>query len=1268
MPSNGNFLKLFSFFIFSLIAFSSVAFARTNSCEIFEGDFCTETQGGWGSFCHGGNVGCLRNDNWDTVIGGSLVVGKGFNIVLSDSQAVRSFLPEIGTPNILDENHFDPFHTEAGVFGGQVTALKLNVLFSDEGIGLQGPDSNISIGELAIKSGKFEGLSVRQFLDLSEKVLGGNTSLLSDYNATVSNINDAATSINENFDDCETDNGFLENPFCVLPFCGDGKINQKTEQCDDGNNLNGDGCSSACTVERSCDYGCFSPDSLDDNVTEHIGHSNEITLQDFLDSKGYDFNVVRDQTNTQVWHNPNNVELQIKFLGKFAAQQHVFGYYLDGDANSFVPLFEDANHPSYSLPVALPGNTFAISIPAGSSIGFGIDAWKNGQNFYFTQNSLNSDKKDHVLVFDSCGEFVLAFEDKFSDFDFQDIVVSVKKISCSPAPACGDGIINQLPEHCDGQSGVPENYVCTNECKLQYVPFCGDGKVNQQSEACDGQNGVPEHYTCTAQCTLQYIPFCGDNVVNQASEDCDGTDGVPEHYLCTAECKLDYVPYCGDGQVNQQSETCDDGNSQNGDGCSFSCQIEPQPFCGNGVKDGAEECDGTDGVPEHYACSQECTLQYIPFCGDAIKNDATEECDGTDGVPDHYTCTAQCTLEYVPFCGDGTVNQTSEECDGTAGVPGHYFCTKSCALEYIPYCGDAIVNQEGETCDDGNYVNGDGCDAFCRAEYCGDRVKNNVSEECDGPDGVTPNHVCTAQCTLQYVPYCGDGIKNQDTESCDGTDGVPDHYACTQECALQYLPYCGDGAINQETEQCDDGNNVDGDTCSALCTLECRPPVTTKTYGEPFFSDENSEWINSLTDINFSAQSQTPLCATGEPQTFYRVTLVDDSYCRNKEACQSIEGSGKWMPFDGPVQINEQSCHLVEFYSTDSNGIAEEKLQQCAFVDNSGPTPVNTVGEPSDKWTPGKNGQPESIFYPQIKDLCWNGQENGIDCWKVTLLTPITMSCTDPQPHPVGRETISFQAQLDGDDATAKYCGLYEGNFDANTGWCTIAKNELQFYFAEETEHNLKYFCTDALGNKGPEDDEKFKVEGTKFEIQLNKKWNLISVPFALINNSPDEVFKGVKNNLDSVWYFDAFTDSWSIYRPNHPEASSLDSIEPGNGYWVSMLDENVLTIGGSLFNPAITPPSKPLKKGWNLIGYFGADGQNGYNGPAGNGKLASCELISLNSLFEGKGWTTLATYWEPDNPNPWHYLSESNRMDPGAGYWLNATKDNEFSYSTVCG
>ncbi len=62
---------------------------------------------------------------------------------------------------------------------------------------------------------------------------------------------------------------------------------------------------------------------------------------------------------------------------------------------------------------------------------------------------------------------------------------------------------------------------------------------------------------------------------------------------------------------------------------------------------------------------------------------------------------------------------------------------------------------------------------------------------------------------------CGDGIVNQPGETCDppgSNAGQPNE--CRQDCT-----YCGDGHLDTG-EQCDDGNNINGDGCSATCTTE----------------------------------------------------------------------------------------------------------------------------------------------------------------------------------------------------------------------------------------------------------------------------------------------------------------------------------------------------------------------------------------------------------------------------------------------------------------
>ncbi|UCD04513.1 MAG: hypothetical protein JSW73_02680, partial [Candidatus Woesearchaeota archaeon] len=128
-------------------------------------------------------------------------------------------------------------------------------------------------------------------------------------------------------------------------------------------------------------------------------------------------------------------------------------------------------------------------------------------------------------------------------------------------------------------------------------------------------------------------------------------------------------------------------------------------------------------------------------------------------------------------------------------------------------------------------------------------------------------------------------------------------------------------------------------------------------------------------------------------------------------------------------------------------------------------------------------------------------------------------------------------------------------------------------------------------------------------------------------------------------------------------------------GYWVLTDNDTILQIGGSLFMPGQTPPDKMIKHGWNLIGYYGNEDHWGnpimeFDGLDEEGDFAYCALYSLGEDLWDKGWTSLVSYWEPDNPYLWYYFDKSNKMDPGAGYWLfyPHTNDGIYAFSTSCG
>lgn len=78
--------------------------------------------------------------------------------------------------------------------------------------------------------------------------------------------------------------------------------------------------------------------------------------------------------------------------------------------------------------------------------------------------------------------------------------------------------------------------------------------------------------------------------------------------------------------------------------------------------------------------------------------------------------------------------------------------------------------------------------------------------------------------TTVSISICGNLIVD-DGEDCDAVGETGDYSTtiagrqCDVDC--QWGPYCGDGILQTiYDEECDDGNNDDGDFCSAVCTIE----------------------------------------------------------------------------------------------------------------------------------------------------------------------------------------------------------------------------------------------------------------------------------------------------------------------------------------------------------------------------------------------------------------------------------------------------------------
>ena len=159
------------------------------------GDFITYDQADWGDTTDLKIAAALVSDNYDTVYASSsglFEVGipgtAGFSMVFSGAPELLNYLPDLAAGGSLDADYVDPSSTPSGYFGGEVTALKLNIDFSDAGL-LRG-NLGVHFGDLHLQN--FSGgqlrslnvLTVRQFAFGMNNLLGGGTFFIPRLNFT----------------------------------------------------------------------------------------------------------------------------------------------------------------------------------------------------------------------------------------------------------------------------------------------------------------------------------------------------------------------------------------------------------------------------------------------------------------------------------------------------------------------------------------------------------------------------------------------------------------------------------------------------------------------------------------------------------------------------------------------------------------------------------------------------------------------------------------------------------------------------------------------------------------------------------------------------------------------------------------------------------------------------------------------------------------------------------------------------------------------------
>jgi hypothetical protein len=164
-------------------------------------------------------------------------------------------------------------------------------------------------------------------------------------------------------------------------------------------------------------------------------------------------------------------------------------------------------------------------------------------------------------------------------------------------------------------------------------------------------------------------------------------------------------------------------------------------------------------------------------------------------------------------------------------------------------------------------------------------------------------------------------------------------------------------------------------------------------------------------------------------------------------------------------------------------------------------------------------------------------------------------------------------------------------------------------------------------------------LETAQTTIRLSSGWNLISLPLQPNKTDVETVLQSIKLKYSVIYAYDAKKGEYSSYIPDDP-ASTLKTLEAGNGYWLYMDTDAVLEVTGN-------SPSKVkhLIRGWNLVGYNNSTAEQ-----------TSKVLSSIaNKFLVIYGFDTALYAYKGYAPGE---LDDLKILEPGRGYWIYATEE----------
>ncbi|CAD8198419.1 unnamed protein product [Paramecium octaurelia] len=394
--------------------------------------------------------------------------------------------------------------------------------------------------------------------------------------------------------------------------------------------------------------------------------------------------------------------------------------------------------------------------------------------------------------------------------------------------------------------------VCLNqtciECDSGYygfycIPQYGDGIVVEE-EVCYDQNNqrindnIECYSTCDINCMSCIIGKCDLCVQGfyLFNNDCISNLIISNFYLNND------IDLCGDNKLGINEE-CEDDNTKPFDGCNL-CKFQCDFNCITCQFGKCQGCIRGYVVNSNYICEPECGDGIlIPF--------TTEQCDDIDDGCQN------CQFKCQPYCLQCNL-QWCFQCQN-----GFSINFNQCQ----PICGDGILINGLEDCEDQNDEQFDGC--F--------ECKFQCQQDCE---------ICQqGKCLRVFCPYgtvwqedqcqsiCGDGIIADDEQCDDGNETQFDgchncQYQCNQNCVFCEIGIC---------LEC----NIDYLLINKLCILN--EQNATKIINESFDSNDprskksilDGNEICRQSECSFSKQPNMKLTFK---QQYFSLQYVDISF------------------------------------------------------------------------------------------------------------------------------------------------------------------------------------------------------------------------------------------------------------------------------------------------------------------------------------------------------------------------------------------------------